>query len=1494
MAHLAEALDRLRADISGKYHLGRAFEKLVRNALLANPQYKDRFTNLWLWSEWPEAGGVDLGIDLVGEQTEDYGGGFCAIQCKFYASASVSITEVDKFLAFTVGDQWKARIFVATSNYSGNARKKLENASVEIITSGDLDTWPVGDWRNLIERPDTLRWAADRHVPRPHQEDALESINAGLFGPDAGDLGRVLMPCGSGKSEVALWAAERNVGWGGRVLYLVPSIALMSQTMRTWAYQRDPDLPHRYLAVCSDSKAARDSEDANLTELAMPVTTNAQSIASKLKREAPEAMTVVFSTYQSLPVVCEAQDLGAPAFDLVVCDEAHRTTGAEKVARAEESPFQLVHNPDRLKAERRLFMTATQRLYASGWKKRAGGEVYSMDDEDLYGPILYQQSFRDAIDADLLSDYEVVVIAYDEQHHIESYDRYWKEYQDRTGKIPKTQILNAEDWVQLVGCWDALADPNTLGVERDRPAGVINPFYRCRRAIAFTNKIANSKKVEQHWRKVCDSYQLERSRDYREHPVVDLDVEHIDGKQNAYERAKKVQWLRGADQPEAATRVLTNARCLSEGVDIPALDAVLFLAPRQSEVDIVQAVGRVMRRAEGKDKGYIVIPVLVPDGQTLRSEEFLKSSNFQQVWKVCRALRAHDERFDAMVNAPGLAADTAVRVIDKTLKKDLDPGMQESLPGLLPEIASVLVDQVGDRHYWPSWGREAAGVYRKVVAEVERKTRSGPARTALDRFAGEMRETVMPAFTEKDAIEMIAQHAVTIPVFDAFFSDHSFRDVNPVSSHLNVVLAGLEEGGVNFDQLIQPLERSYRRIATVFEDVSEDADPAASKLQILQDVYEGFFKAAIPDVVKRLGIVYTPIPLVDFMLRSAEAVCRKHFGKSLSDPEVEILDPFTGTGTFISRLLTIAGADGEPLVRDEDVIRKYGHELHANDLVLLAYYIAALKIEQSAASRGAFDDGYRPFNGIVLRDTLSGSPVGGLDLDDNPERAREQDRRTIRVIIGNPPWSAGQKAAGDDNPNLKHAHIAQRVRDTYGQRHKQITGHAPGGNSSGNLYVQAIRWATDRIGDPESKTDDRHGVVAVIHPNSLATGTALAGMRAALRDDFSHLYVVNLRGDAYKSGEEFHKEGDKLFGGGSRNAAQITVAVRSPNHDLDGPGKLYYAEVPEYSSLEQKFAWLAELGDATSPEFVEVPVNPRHDWVNLTDGTFEELLPVCATKKTPDAAVTTHASGVKTNCDTYVYSFSRADLIRKIKRFVDAYEEAREFIAAGFAFDDVTENYQLEDIKWTATLKQSLRRNHQLTFDESRIREVLYRPFTKLWLYEDNRILSSVKTISAMFPRDNDSVTPPPRRYSSTSPNRYPSGSSQRTDCSTCAQQDDKPEPSHPGDPDLGHIEHGLPGVGDNPAAGPGDHRGLTTDQGDTTHSLRPPPRPPGAPPRRPPGPGAPPPPPPPPPPPRASGIVVTSTNNRAIFGAIATNAIPDLCATGTNQPSRIIPRRQS
>ena len=377
----------------------------------------------------------------------------------------------------------------------------------------------------------------------------------------------------------------------------------------------------------------------------------------------------------------------------------------------------------------------------------------------------------------------------------------------------------------------------------------------------------------------------------------------------------------------------------------------------------------------------------------------------------------------------------------------------------------------------------------------------------------------------------------------------------------------------------------------------------------------------------------------------------------------------------------------------------------------------------------------------MLTDTFEHDPAvlpGTGSIGHNTARARSQHELPIQVIVGNPPWSAGQKSSGDDNPRREYPHVEQRVRDTYGRRHREVTGKAPGGNSGGNLYVQAIRWASDRLNQPSSDTP---GVVAFIHPNSLSNATSLAGMRATLREEFTDVYVVNLLGDAMKSGDEFRREGDKLFGAGSRNGVQITVLVRNPNKDQGTPATLHYACVPEYSTLQQKFDWLERIGDVTSDEFKTVPVNEAHDWVNITDGTFNNLLPVCAVgaeQHKGESAVNAHASGVKTNCDTYVYSFSRDELVTRMKTLIDAYQDAYELHhRLGFSLAECTENNELSlaDIKWTDTLKGSLRKGEEITFDESRIREVLYRPFTKLWLYEDHRILSSVKTVSAMFPR---------------------------------------------------------------------------------------------------------------------------------------------------------------
>ncbi len=1383
MPYLTEALKMLRSGDPSRVGRGELFERMMLAALRDHPgEYGPaRFENLWLWNDWSgrddRVHTGDIGIDLVGRQTPEYGGGLCAVQCKFYDTAKVSTADVNKFLA-DHGPRpqgWKSRIFVATSDYTGSARQKLEQApNTEILTPAKLDAWPL-DWRELVRSPEQADYVPVRYQPRPDQLRAVDAIVNGLA---TGGRGRVVMPCGTGKSVVALWAAERLTGLGGRVLYLVPSIALMDQVMREWAAQRS--VRHRYLGVCSDAMVGRRAGDegASIAELAMPVTTNTADVASELKREAPEALTVAFCTYQSLDKICRAQQLhGCPAFDLVICDEAHRSTGVDG-----SGLFTMVHNEARLAAERRLYMTATQRIYTDAAKSKADGDLYSMDDETQFGPLLYSMTFGEAIEENLLSNYEVLVVGVGEDVYGDLLGPSARNGVEITRADSKVFKLDYSDAVKLLGCWDALADPDTLAPSADRSVGEVTAGVgHCRTAIAFTNTVKASRDSAA---ALNDLTARAASNRGGGGSCLTLNADHVDGKMNAYQRSEKLQELRKAADDESAAvggpgpraRLLSNARCLTEGVDVPALDAVVLLAPKRSDVDIVQAVGRVMRTAPAKSCGYVVLPVLVPAGELMHSREVIEGSDFKQVFRVLRALRSHDERLDVMVNSVSAARNLPLKVLDRTGSVDIDvaepDGVGDEADGpvqqqlalselLTAAIASAVVEQVGDRQYWPSWGRRTAGVCDQVRAHLDAMAAADSrVRDALEDFAQAIRRTSIPSFTEPQARAMVAQHVVTIPVFDAFFAESRFAEHNPVSQHLRSLLNRLAAAGVTFNHITEPLKSRYRQIAGAFRAADSDAS-SGERLEVLRQVYDGFLKAAMPAEVQRLGIVYTPIELVDFMLRSVDAVCRAHFGRGLTDEDVTVLDPFTGTGTFIARLFSITGPGGDPLIADVDVVRKYSKELYAREIVMLPYYIAALKIEESAAERGVYAErGYKAFPGIVLADTFeSETPamrrqreshrqqawaVGGLPAG-NASRVMTQESTPIKVIVGNPPWSDGQDSSGDENPRPDYEEMAKRVKGTYGARHLEVTGTRAGGKSAGNLYVKAFRWATDRLtvdtGDPASEG----WVVAFVTPNSMTTATSLAGMRAALRDEFSDIYVVNLRGDGYKSGEEARVEGDTIFSVGSRSSVQITVLVRNPGADPERVAVLRYAQVPDAATRTEKFAWLAELGDVTSSQLTEVPVTARHDWVNFGDSGFDQLMPVCDTSRNKGkVAVTENALGVATNCDAYVYSFSRDDLIARIRRLIDAYDSALSFVHSGRPdratirrrVEQATVNDRLAEIKWTHKFKATLRRGDEIIFDEARIREVLYRPFTKLWLYEDVRILAQPGASVDMFPRD--------------------------------------------------------------------------------------------------------------------------------------------------------------
>ena len=443
-----------------------------------------------------------------------------------------------------------------------NLRRALDGVepACQRISAADLASRPV-KWPDLsLEAPDQLDYQQIQFDLRKHQDEAFNDVIKGF--KDA-DRGKMIMACGTGKTFAALRIAEEIAGVGGRVLYLVPSIGLFSQAMREWAEQQG--VSHRYIGICSDTKAGKTHEDASILELEIPVTTDPTEISEALQKTDENNMKVVFCTYHSLPIVEAAQDAGAPSFDIILCDEAHRTTGVEH-PDDDTSPFVLVHNAERIRAKKRLYMTATSRLYTEGAKAKAAShdrEVYSMDDPDTYGEEFHRLPFSKAVDRDLLSDYKVVLLAMSEQ----GTDAALQTYRRAGGGE-----ININDATKIVGCWRALQNPERKS--SDDPN--IRPLTR---AIAFTNTIAASKNLKKHWNGVIDSA-IQRMPEDQQPDNFTCETDHIDGQANALNRKRSIEWLKG--NADGVCRILSNARCLSEGIDVPALDAVIFMTPRNS------------------------------------------------------------------------------------------------------------------------------------------------------------------------------------------------------------------------------------------------------------------------------------------------------------------------------------------------------------------------------------------------------------------------------------------------------------------------------------------------------------------------------------------------------------------------------------------------------------------------------------------------------------------------------------------------------------------------------------------------------------------------------------------------------------------------------------------------------------------------------------------------------------------------------------------------
>ncbi len=1293
---------------------GDQFERLMHAFFRTDPLYREKFSDVWVWQDWPGRNGrPDCGIDLVAQQADS--DDLWALQCKFW-DHRVTKEDLDSFFTESGKRPFTQRLIVATSTLSKHAEEAMEGQWVDThtLTLDDLDHSAI-DWGQFSwTHPDSLRIRQPK-IPRPHQERAIADV---LEGFQTADRGQLIMACGTGKTLTGLHVAEALVPpEGGTVLVLTPSIALVSQTLREWTAEARRSL--RSYAVCSDTKVGKDTEDLRPSDLSFPATTDPQKLAEEITRSRTSgATTVIFSTYQSIEVISQAQQhQGLPAFDLVICDEAHRTVGtAQKTAKGQtQSYFTMVHEEAFVRARKRLYMTATPRIYAEDSKRRAEDNsvvLYSMDDEAVFGPEFHRLPFSEAVEADILSDYKVIILTVDEAEALALFGE----------DIHDEKKLDAKltDEAKIVGCLRAFA--KRFPKEEDDDIDT-TPMQR---VVAFTNSIADSKRVTHLLSQVTES--LPAGQD----DLLLAESQHVDGTMNVANRNAALTWLKGASS-DASCRVLTNARCLTEGIDVPSLDGVVFLQPRDSQVDVVQAVGRVMRKAPGKQFGYVVLPVVIP--ADMKPEDILEDrKEYRVVWQVLNALRSHDDHFNDMINHLEFNKKSRkVRIIGKA-RRPQDGGQihfQWTSQELQRVFYAKLVKKVGDREYWDEWARKVAGIvdrYRLHIHDILERphTKAQESQTAFDLFLAGLHENVNDSVTRGEAIDMLAQHLVTKPVFDALFADYAFTERNPVSQSMERVLAVLETHalwkekesvarieGKLLDQLHREIERQAGGIET-----------AEGKQQFLIKIYDKFFRIALKKTADRLGIVYTPIEVVDFILHSVEAILQKEFGQRLTDENVHILDPFTGTGTFLVRLLQSG------LIRPEDIVRKYRQELHANEIVLLAYYLAAINIEQTF--HAVSGQGYEPFPGIVLTDTFQQGEsrkdfMGQENFPENNERLASQNNTEVRVIVSNPPWSAGQESQNDNNQNLRYPHLDERIAESYA-----ASSTATSKRTLYDSYIRAVRWASDRIGN--------YGVIAFVTNAMFVDSSSADGLRKCLTKEFSSIYCMNLRGDQLHSvGEQSRREGGKIFGSGSRQPVAITVLVKNPSSQKIN--LVRYLDIGDYLSREEKLERIRNYGNIECVAWTVIEPNDAGDWINQRTENFQRLIPL-GDKKGQDSNTIfdVYSLGVATSRDVWTYNFSNRELRNNMQAMVDFYNNQVDEFNHTFdrRGDTDTVNAFIDNnprrISWSRGLKNDIAKGRKHNFHEGHIVKSAYRPFCTQWLYFDRALNDMVYQVPKLFP----------------------------------------------------------------------------------------------------------------------------------------------------------------
>ncbi|GAA9532219.1 hypothetical protein UBN48_02970 [Helicobacter pylori] len=1167
---------------------GSLFEKVCKR-FLEEHDSANEYESIKLWSEWElNQKERDRGIDMVVTTTSKE---YIAVQCKFHQDR-ISYPEIATFLnklQSGVGEvRFKKGIIISTSDLSSDAIKEIEQIrstgmgiDIDEITEEDFMYSQI-DWEKLDTTQSELP-LCDKKKPRPHQTEAIEETKK-YFSDPKNTRGKLIMACGTGKTYTSLKIME---ALDPKItLFLAPSIALLSQTFREYAQEKSE--PFYASIVCSDDKVGKgkknksddNSDDINFSELPLKPSTRLEDILSvheKAKKE--NKCFIIFSTYQSALRIQEAQEAGLGGIDLIICDEAHRTVGAmySSNERDDKNAFTLCHSDGNIKAKKRLYMTATPKVYSESSKARAkesDNVIYSMDDAGVFGEEIYTLNFEKAIALDLLTDYKVFILAVRKENLsgvTNSVNKKISQLEAKGTKLDK-KLINNEFVCKIIGTHKGLAKQDVIALddENKEDHNLQHQYDTApsQRAINFCKSIQTSKNIKDSFETIMECYDEELKK--KSFKNLKISIDHIDGTMNCKVRLEKLEELN--EYQHNTCKVLSNARCLSEGVDVPALDSIVFFDGKSAMVDIIQAVGRVMRKAKRKQRGYIILPIALEESEIKNLNEAVNNTNFKNIWKVLKALRSHDpslvdeatfrEKIKIFGSDDEKHQDDEYSRDEKPQKDKTEPSGDPKqaqktlfdaifLQNLADAMYNVMPTKLGDRNYWENFTKKTGNIARTLNNRLKIIFDKNP--EFFHGFLTSLKENIHQNIKEDEALDMITSHIITKPIFDAIFGDNI---KNPIAKALDKMVQKLATLG---------LEGETKDLKNLYESVKTEATHAKSQKsqqELIKNLYNTFFKVAFKKQSEKLGIVYTPIEVVDFILRATNGILKKHFNTDFNDQSITIFDPFTGTGSFIARLLS----KENNLISDEALKEKFDKNLFAFDIVLLSYYIALINITQAAQNR---DSSLKNFKNIALTDSLDyleekndkGVFDFFKDLEENKEIKDTLTGQNIRVIIGNPPYSAGAKSENDNNQNLSHPKLEKRVYEKYG---KNST--AKVGKTTRDTLIQSVCMASDVVKDK--------GVVGFVVNGGFIDSKSGDGFRKCVAKEFAHLYVLNLRGNARTSGEQRKKEGDGIFDSGSRATIAIIFFVKDASVKN---GAISYYDIGDYLKREEKLNRLASL-----------------------------------------------------------------------------------------------------------------------------------------------------------------------------------------------------------------------------------------------------------------------------------------------------------------------------